>query len=410
MRRLAATPGLLLVAVLGAAAATRIAWLNQPKGALIFDEAYYVNAARVLIGIPVPGGQHYAGAPAGIDPNGEHPPLGKLAIAGSIKLFGDNPVGWRFPSLVAGLASILLVYLAVRAADGDRWLALLAAVVLAFDNLAFVQGRIGTLDMLMVALLLFAAWTALRGWPLVAGAGCALAAMVKLPGSYGLAALALFYAGYGAFHWRDRRTFLRTEGLSLGFLVAGFVILFGGGLWLLDHLVTTYSTPWQHLQFMTSYGLNLSRPAGPIDYESYPWQWLFNEVQMPYLRVDQHVVSGTATGSRPLVFFRGAMNPIIIGTFPLALGYVLWRAARLGDRLSIWTLTWTAGNYLPYFPLTMVGHRISYIFYFLPALPAVAVAIGQLLRQAALPKAAVYTYLAAVLGGFAAYFPFRSIP
>lgn len=94
----------------------RVAWLSDPCAnpcsgpaahALIFDEAYYVNAARRIDGIPVPDHQSYAGDPAGQDPNSEHPQLVKLIIAGAIDAFGDGPFAWRIGSVVFGTIAIL---------------------------------------------------------------------------------------------------------------------------------------------------------------------------------------------------------------------------------------------------------------------------------------------------------------
>ena len=86
----------------------RLLWLGRPDDALIFDERYYVNAARVILSIP-PGQNTYADRPLGLDPNTEHPPLAKLLVAGSMLLLGDRPLGWRLPSVLFGTVSILLL-------------------------------------------------------------------------------------------------------------------------------------------------------------------------------------------------------------------------------------------------------------------------------------------------------------
>jgi predicted membrane-bound dolichyl-phosphate-mannose-protein mannosyltransferase len=400
-----------LVLVLVAAGLVRVLWLSSPNNALIFDELYYVNAARTMIGLPVPDGQPYAGSAVGLDPNREHPPLGKALIAGSMLLLGDTPLGWRLPSLVAGMASLILIDAIVLGAGGEVWLAVLATALFAFDNLALVHSRIGTLDMLLTALMLLAAWCAVRGWSVWAGIACGVAALIKLSGAYGLLAAGALAAIETFWSWRaTRRLALRSTLGRFALLITAFALTWLGGLWLLDRQFTLFAAPWDHLQYMLQYGLELARAQGPANSESAPWQWLLNEVQMTYLRVDTQVlVNGTLTETRPIVFFRGAMNPIVIGAAPLALAYALWSAWRTGDRLALWVVTWVLATYLPYYALDLLAHRIAYLFYFLPTLPAVAVGLAMLLRRSGLPGFVTVGYLVGVLLGFIAYYPFRQL-
>ena len=99
----------LLWLLLVASLLLRLLSIGRPDGGLIFDERYYVNAARVILSIP-PGQNTYTDRPLGLDPNTEHPPLAKLMVAGSMRLLGDGPLGWRLPSVLFGTPSILLLY------------------------------------------------------------------------------------------------------------------------------------------------------------------------------------------------------------------------------------------------------------------------------------------------------------
>src|SRR6476659_7976963 len=186
--------GLLLVSLLA-----RLAWITEPcrspcrsadDHVLVFDEDYYVNAARVIAGIRPPTGAPYANAPLGDDGNSEHPQLAKLLIAGGIELFGDGPLAWRLPSVLLGTVAMLGMFALVRAAGGGPWLGLGAAALRACHNLLLVHGRIATLDIYAVSAMIWGAARYVRGRPLAAGAVVGLGTSAKEVAPYVLFALA----------------------------------------------------------------------------------------------------------------------------------------------------------------------------------------------------------------------------
>src|SRR5436305_9106478 len=265
----------------------RVAWLGQPchspcrsapAHVLIFDEQYYVNAARVIAGVRPPPGQTYAKAPLGRDPNSEHPQFAKVVIAGSIELLGDGPLAWRLGSVIAGSLSILGMFALARAAGGSASIAVLAATLMAFDNLFLVHGRIGTLDVYVLCAMVWAAALYLRARPTLAGVLMGVGAGVKLVAPYLVLTLALFEA------WRVwRREPLRAAGFRLVRCTGAAFITFGGLLTLLDRLAPTHdatakkqlpSGALHHVAHMLSYAATQTSPHGPSGIPSYPWGWL----------------------------------------------------------------------------------------------------------------------------------------
>jgi dolichyl-phosphate-mannose-protein mannosyltransferase len=408
-------PGTALPLLLIAALAARVVWLDFPKGSLIFDEAYYVNAARILLGWTVEPGAHYAGSPVGFDPNMEHPPLGKLILALSMLVFGDNGIGWRVPSVVAGMTALGAVYLIVRAAGETAWLAILAVAFLAFDNLTLVHGRIGTLDMLVLAPMLIGAWLALRERWVLAGICLAVALLVKLTAIFALLAILAILAIRIVTGWREdgrvRIAHLRAA-VTVVVVSAG---LFLAGLWALDARYSTYASPIDHIAHMVDYGAKLRSPVDRAGIcatnDSAPWEWPFNECQITYLRVDVTTRVGDKVVSKvPSIDFRGALNPLLAGAIPLAFLFTGWLAWRGRHRLAGWAVIWAAANYLPYVVLSIVNHRITYIYYFLQVIPAIAIAVTIVLLRSSLPRFVTVGFIVAYAVGFAAYFPFRTIP
>ena len=218
-------------------------------------------------------------------------------------------------------------------------------------------------------------------------------------GLLALLVLVLVVPGGGAFLQRLRRAFI-FGGVSL--------VVATAGLWFLDARFTTFSNPVAHMRHISSYGLDLSRTGGPVNSESDPWQWLSNDVQIPYLRVDTNeVADGKVVTTKPSIYFRGAMNPALSGVAVMALFYAGWAWVRRRDPLACWTVVWTAGVFLPYVGLSVVSHRISYLFYALPLVPAYAIAVALMLWHEGMPRAVRWGFAVALLLGFAAYFPFR---
>ena len=387
-------------------------WLNVPTTGLIFDEAYYVNAARVIVGLPA--GAHYADSPIGLDPNTEHPPLGKLVIAASMSVFGDQGLGWRLPSIVAALVALVVLFEIVRRTDRSAWFAVLVVALVSFDNLTYVHGRIGTLDMLVLAPMLIGSLLALRRRWVLAGIAVGIALLVKLTAIYAVLAIGLWLLlTDGPDWWRRRRIALRELAGPVAFVgvTAGVFLV---GLAVLDARFTTFATPFDHISRMLSYGTALRAPETVgicPEADSKPWQWLFNECQIQYLRVDVTTHAGDQVVSKVAsIDFRGALNPLLAGGIPLASLFLAWYAWKTRNAAAIWALSWAAANYLPYVALALVTNRIMYLYYMLPVVPALGVGVALLLLRAGLPRPVRWGFVLAYAAGFIAYFPFRQIP
>jgi dolichyl-phosphate-mannose-protein mannosyltransferase len=399
---------LLLVSVL-----LRVLWLNVPSGGLIFDEAYYVNAARVILHIAPT--SHYADAVPGFDPNTEHPALGKLLIAGSMAVLGDNSVAWRLPSVVFGMLALIAVYLIARDTTKSRWLPIVVTAFVAFDNLTFVQGRIGTLDILVLAPMLLGSWLAIRRRWILAGIALGLALLIKITAIYGVGAVLLYWLlteGPDVLRARRRPTISDVRG-PVGFVIITLSIMLGG-LTVLDAKLSQFPSPVDHITRIITYGAGLKAPitVGHCpEIDSKPWQWPFNDCQINYYRTDVTVKTGeTVTAKYPKIEFQGALNPLLASTIPLAALFTTWYAWRTRNRLALWALAWAATNYLPYVALALLTPRIMYLYYALPLVPVAAAGLALLLTRAGLPRPVRWGYAALYLVGFAAYFPFRQIP
>lgn len=79
-----------------------------------------------------------------------HPPLGKIIQMLPIKLFGMTPFNYRLMGNIAGIAMIFVMYLLGKEIFKKRKWALIAALLMTFDNFHFAQTRMGTIDTFLV--------------------------------------------------------------------------------------------------------------------------------------------------------------------------------------------------------------------------------------------------------------------
>jgi predicted membrane-bound dolichyl-phosphate-mannose-protein mannosyltransferase len=386
---------------------------------LIFDEAYYVNAARVIAGIRPPAGDHYADAPLGTDPNAEHPQGVKLIMAAAIELFGDGPFAWRVGSLLMGSLAILGMFALVRSAGGGRWPALGAATLMACDNLLLVQSRIGTLDIYGTAMMIWAAALYLRGTPVLAGIALAVATCLKEVSPYLLLVLALLEVGRALVSRGDPATPARWRA-SLGrwsattFVTGG---VFVGLLALMGLIATPYADashtlitggPFAEIAHIIDYASGLTSPHGPQGIASYPWQWLIDLKPIVYLRIDPSIPGASQVGAvHPVSDFLGMIGPPILLLAIPAMIFAVVRLVRLrrggrhapdgatsqsaaaylgvdeparseaaADRQqALLGVAWFLGTWVPFALQSLIDQRTSYLYYMVIVMPGIYVAV-----------------------------------
>jgi len=390
----------------------RMIWLDKPSGSLIFDEWYYVNVARIILRLPQSVGSNgqppYVNVPQGLDPNHEHLPLAKLLIALSMWIVGNNGYGWRIPSVIFGSISILAFYLLMKRVSNEPVIPILSTFLLSFDNLMFVHSRIATLDIFSLGFMLLGLYWYFSGHSYLSAVGMALSALAKETGIAGFGIIVVIQLvkfvnrrSQGA-SWNEFFSWFEKYVLTYGIC---FVLL----LTIMDRYWVGYSNPLDQIRYILNYSAALTStcPNGII---SCPWQWLLNQLTIPYLKVNVQQTAGGVTTSFVSVSFDGAMNPAISFLTIPAMLYCSYNYYQRRDDLSLVSLILFAATYLPFYPGVVLGQRVTYLFYFLGAVPAVCAAIAYMIADTKLPRLVVIFYLAVVVYIFIVMFPFQRIP
>lgn len=356
----------------------------------MFDEIHYLPAARALLDLSR-------------RMNPEHPLLGKELIALGIALFGDNPVGWRALSTVAGTATILGVYAIAWRLFGELRAAVVAAVLALVNFTVLVQARIAMLDAFMAAFVVLAVaamlWAvrgrALRWWTL-GSVLLGLAVAVKWA-----AVPYVAYAGlaFALLKWRDPTRFPGLGYVSaaaiLGVASVGtYFLTFAPAFFLADDPLTLPKLLPFQLEMLA-----LQRQVLPAHlYQSDWWSWPFVIRPIWYL---YEPVDGAQRG----IIFLG--NLAVFWGGLVAVAACLWAYLRRGDApLGAAAALWV-GSYGVW---AIIPKSLGYLYYYyLPSifLPlAIAGACRRWLRGRF--ELVEEAYLAVAVGVFVHFHPILS--
>lgn len=408
-----------------AAGAIRFIRLTTP-GSLIGDERFYVNdACRYL----------YSAVDACVNPveaNLEHPPLGKWIIAAGIRMFGDTQFGHRFWLAVLGTLTIPLVYLLARRLLGSRLGAAVAAGLMAFDFLHFVMSRTAMLDVPLTffALLSFLALAVARDrpeaadlrWRLAAGAAAGAAIASKWTGVTVLGTILFLAVAWDVFARRgpdERHPVVRAiRQRGLGWLLAFAVV--PAAVYSLTFIGRVHgdvlALPWSESSWwsalwerqLTTFRFH-AHHIWSHRFASEPWSWPLTKRGF---RMDGRILDD---GSAKLVIATG--NPVVWTAGVLACLYVgvRWIRSRSVRSAEGFIVAGFALTYLPWFlyfyaPFVFFtwGRVATFIFYLLPTIPALYLALGYVAARVGSSRAGRAVVAATalfVVGAFAFYYP-----
>ena len=91
-----------------------------------------------------------------------HPPFTYFLTQGSVKVFGNNPYGWRMANVVLGSLSIVVLFLLAYEIFGDQRVALLAALFMAIEPIHVLLSRTNFMELSPVFFFILSLYLVLR--------------------------------------------------------------------------------------------------------------------------------------------------------------------------------------------------------------------------------------------------------
>jgi dolichyl-phosphate-mannose-protein mannosyltransferase len=367
-----------------------------------FDEVHYVPAARQMLEPVMPSPML----------NPMHPPLAKQMIALSIRSFGDNPLGWRYPATLFGALAIVAVYfcgLALFAAQGP---AIATALISFFNQMLFVQSRIAMLDIFSLAFGLFGIAAFIQGykqsrpqrWFALSGVFLGLSAACKWSGLFPLAVCIAMIAAIRLLQgWRTQFSDGNSSDWYRPDLWPDFRLLHFSACFVLIpsvvYLVSfipvygfSISDLWEAQRRI--FGDNTTSAFSAHTYMSaWPsWPFLVRPVWYLFDKIGDDEISA--------VVFLG--NPVVLWAALPAFVVVLrdWVVTRRTEPFLLMSF------YLgPYLAWALLPRVVGFIYYYLPSATFASLLLVYVLRRGNAPRWLLWAFVAVAGASFAVMLP-----
>ncbi len=378
-----------------------------------FDEVYFPRTAYEYI--------------EGINPyENTHPPLGKVLIMWSMKIFGVNPFGWRFMGTLFGLMMIPVMYIFGKKVFGSTFLAFCTAFLMMFDFMHFVQTRIGTADGFLVFFILMTYYFMYRYYMkksyelkfapsllplLLCGVFFGFAVSVKWIGLFAGAGLAFIFFMSRILEYRDYKKGLvdvkgfrlkyiwGTMGMCLIFFIVIPVVLYT--LSYIPVFNAIESTDWikdligsQKHMFTYHSGVTQTHP-----YASPWWQWPLM-IRPVYYYLSPVLAEGEwgsiASFGNPAIWWFGF----------IAMFWSAWIAIAKKDKSMVFVYVGYLSIILPW---AFSPRDITFLYHYFACVPflifAIVYVIKFLLEKYPKAKKGIYIYLGLVFVMFVLFYP-----
>jgi dolichyl-phosphate-mannose-protein mannosyltransferase len=378
-----------------------LAGITTPQK-FVFDEVHYVPAARQML------------EPVMSEPmlNQMHPPLGKQMIAASIRIFGDNALGWRYPGALFGALAVVAVYLCSLVLFSAQPPAIACALIAFLNQMLFVMARTAMLDIFALAFELFGVAAFTHGfkqsrphrWFALAGAAFGLSAACKWSGLFPLAvAIVIIGAIRLVQGWRtqfadardcdwyrpDLWPDFRFHHVAICFVLIpavaylpSFIALYGlspSDLWEAQRRIFDDNTT--------------TAIAGHVYMSSWPsWPFLVRPVWFLFDRVAEDRISAVVFLGNPLVLW-----PALVAVAIAVRDFIV---ARRADAFLI--VAFYFGLYLSW---ALLPRALGFLYYYLPGATFASIALVYALRRGDNPRWLLWAFVVVAAIGFAAMLP-----